>query len=53
VIVTGPHPEVDVEPEFTGYIRLEGRFNAIDVLKQMRAEIGVILDAPQIVAAVS
>jgi hypothetical protein len=53
VIVLGPKPEVEVEPKLSGYIVLEGRYNAIDVLRQIRAEIGAILNAPEIVAAVS
>jgi hypothetical protein len=51
VVVTGPDPEVEMEPKLSGYIALEGWTNAIDVLKQMRAEIGAILNAPQITDA--
>jgi hypothetical protein len=53
VVVTGPNPEVEMEPKLTAYIALEGWTNAIDGLKQMRAEVGAILNAPEIVAAVS
>jgi hypothetical protein len=42
-----------MEPKLTAYIALEGWTNAIDGLKQMRAEVGAILNAPEIVAAVS
>ena len=53
VVVTGLNPEVEVKPELSAFIAIEGRLNALDVLDQMRAEIDAILNAPQITGAVS
>ncbi|HZO97144.1 MAG TPA: hypothetical protein VFB42_07220 [Gaiellaceae bacterium] len=53
IVITGLNPTVEVKPGLTVYVSLEDWSNALDVLSETRAEVAEILNAPEIIAAVS
>ena len=49
--ITGRHPKMEVDPDLSGYIALEGWANAIDTLHDIRDEVTDIINAPEISGA--
>jgi hypothetical protein len=51
IVITGANPEMEVEPNLSAYVALEGWANAMDILIDTRREVTEILNAPEILRA--
>jgi hypothetical protein len=50
-VVTGLHPKVEVIPQLSAYVALEGWSDIGTVLAETRTEVTEIINAPQIISA--
>jgi hypothetical protein len=51
IVVTGLDPKVEVVPQLSAYVALEGWSDISDVLTETRTEVTEIINAPQIISA--